>query len=116
MKTYWAEEMDEKVFSRDIVGRLMNEKFVSVRYQADSTPNDNEEIVRRRTDVQALQKQYPIHGYPTFLFFAPDGKLKRQGLGFLTESEFLSIARSSLAPADQSQPGPPTPARAGIPS
>src|SRR5450755_2306572 len=59
-----CKSMDQKVYPDDTVGNIMNEKFISVRIQMDTTQSDNEEIRRWYTIANTFAEKYHIGSYP----------------------------------------------------
>ncbi len=97
--TTWCgpcKQMDRKTFVSDTVGSFMNDKFISVKVQMDSTDKDNERIKNWYNDARMLQNLYKIEGYPTCWFIQPDGHMIYRSEGFKTVSEFLEIARIAI--------------------
>jgi len=86
--------MDQMVYPNDTVGRLMNDKFLSVRMQFDTSKTDNEEVKASYADAHQLMADYQVNAFPTFLFFSPEGQLVHKGLGFL----MLPILKSNTIP------------------
>jgi len=93
-----CKKMDKEVYSNDTLGNYINERFISVKVQMDSTGKDNQEIKRWYTDAHQLKEEYDIPGYPSFLFFAPDGKLVYKDLGYKTVPDLIGVADKALNP------------------
>jgi thioredoxin-related protein len=90
--------MDRDVYTKDTIGSLMNEKFISVKVQMDSSKNDNEQVRSWYADAKKIGQEYPVQGFPTLLFFSPEGKLAYKQLGFQSRSDFISLAKRALDP------------------
>ena len=67
---YWCKVQDKETFSRDDVGEMVNASFVPVKI------NFEEGI-----GVQLAMK-YRVQGYPTLLFFNPEGRLVGRVVGY----------------------------------
>src|SRR5260221_8961830 len=67
--------MDKEVYPNDTVATYINEKFIAVKLQLDSSKQDNENVKSWYATARKIGEEYEITGYPTFLFFTPDGKL-----------------------------------------
>jgi thioredoxin-related protein len=83
--------MDKRVYPDTEVGDSMNAKFISVKVQMDTSQNDNEDIKKWYADAHMLAEEFHIRGYPTFLFFTPDGKWIHKDEGFKDISDFLKM-------------------------
>lgn len=93
--------MDQKVYPNDTIGRFMNDKFLSVKMQFDTSKADNDAVKARYADAHQLLASYQITAFPTFLFFSPDGKLVHKGLGFLPLKDFLQLVQDATDPQKQ---------------
>ena len=93
--------MDQMVYANDSVANYINNKFISVKVQMDSTKSDNDQVRYWYKDARAIQGQYSINAFPTFLFFTPDGKLVHREAGYKNWPVFISVARNAIDPAKQ---------------
>lgn len=93
--------MDKEIYPDDKVGALVNEKFISVKVQMDSTANDGEPIQQWYPAVKEIKKNYTILGYPAYLFFSPDGELVHQDLGYKPVKDFVALLNDALNPSAQ---------------
>ena len=66
--------MNEKIFPAGEVGQMMNEKYISIEVQMDSTKKDSPDVKSWYTQATWFKKTYKIDAYPTFLFFSPNGR------------------------------------------
>lgn len=97
--TTWCgpcKRMDKEVFQNDSVGRFMNEKFISVKIQMDSTAKDGPDIQKMYADARYFASNYNITVYPTFLFFNPNGDLVYKDVGFRIALEFVKVGIKAL--------------------
>src|SRR6266545_3857422 len=94
--------MEKKVYSSETVGHYMNDRFISVRVQMDKTDADNEQVQKWYADAASIEQQYKVTDFPTYLFFAPDGRIVHRGRGEVGIDEFLGIAGEAIDPTKQS--------------
>lgn len=90
--------MDQNVYQNDTVADLVKDKFISVKLQMDSSDQDNEYVKRWYETASDFGRKYKFHGYPSFLFFTPDGQLVSQDLGYKSVSGFIDMANEALDP------------------
>lgn len=93
--------MDQNIYPIDSVGLFMNDRYISVKMQMDSTRKDNEETRQWYPVVHAFEGKYHIGAYPTYLFFAPDGQVLHKDMGGKSISDFLSMAMVAIDPKQQ---------------
>jgi thioredoxin-related protein len=93
--------MDRDVYPLDSIGSFVNDHYLSVKVQFDSTPDDNNQIKAWYADAHYLENEYKIKDYPTFLFFSPEGKLIHKSTGYKDPGRFLGIVRRTLDPQYQ---------------
>jgi thioredoxin-related protein len=96
-----CKQMDKETYPNEKVGELVNEKFIAVKLQMDSTKNDSEPIQNWYPVVNEIKTKYAIPGYPTFLFFSPDGELVHQDVGYKPVKDFVVLVNDALDPANQ---------------
>src|ERR1700761_5246017 len=83
--TTWCgpcKSMDHNIYPNDTVGKLVNDRFVSVKVQLDTSKRDDENVKQWYADAHMIKEQYKIHAFPTFLFFSPDGEIVHRGQGY----------------------------------
>lgn len=74
--------MDRDVYTDPKVAAYMNEKFISIKVDME------------KGEGPELAKKLPsIDGYPSLLFFGPDGFLTKTVLGSRSAEDFLAEAR-----------------------
>jgi len=93
--------MDRDTYPSERVGSFMNNKFISVRVQADQTKEDDEKVRAWYKDAKKVLEDYHITGYPSFLFFSPNSKLINKGLGYKDSSALIELAGEALDPEKQ---------------
>lgn len=93
--------MTANIFPQEKVGEFFNSKFINVKLQMDETAGDNEEVKKWYEDAKAIGEQYSIRAYPTFLFFAPDGKVVHRMVGGGEAEPFITRAQDALNPDKQ---------------
>lgn len=90
--------MDREVYPNDTVGDHMNEKFISLKVQMDSTGRDNEEVKRWYADARFLNREYRIQGFPGFLFFNSAGTLIYKDGGYKNVPDFINLINNAVDP------------------
>ena len=84
--------MDKEVYPVDSVGSFINERFIAVKIQMDTTGQDDVATRRWYETAHEIEQKYHIGVYPTYLFFAPDGHVVHKDLGLMGSNDFLSMA------------------------
>jgi thiol-disulfide isomerase/thioredoxin len=90
--------MDSLVYGNDSVAKSMNEKFISVKVQMDTTNRDDQYVKDWYSDAKQILQRFKPEGYPTFLFFTPDGQLISRDIGFKSIPDFLNMEHAALDP------------------
>lgn len=67
---YWCKVQDKETFTREDVGEMVNEKFIPVKINFEEGIGVD------------LAMKYRVQGYPTLLFFNPEGKLVGRVVGY----------------------------------
>lgn len=93
--------MEKEVFCQKNVGAFMNQRFISVRVQMDSSTKDDESVKSWYKDADSFRRQFKINAFPTYLFFSPEGKPLHRYLSAIDDSLFIKVARNSLDPNKQ---------------
>lgn len=99
--TTWCgpcKRMDQEVYPNEKVGNFFNDKFISVKVQMDKTKNDNTFIQSWYNDAAEIGKHYLLEGYPTMLFFSPNGTIVKKETGFKNVNEFMILAQAAIQP------------------
>lgn len=90
--------MDRDVYPENSVGAVLNDRFVSVKVQMDTSKKDDEVVKAWYADAHAFLTAYKIADFPSFLFFSPDGKIVHRGLGYHKAQEFTRLAVDAQDP------------------
>jgi thioredoxin-related protein len=93
-----CKKMEAEIFPLNKVGEAMNDKYIAVRLQMDTSNKDNEYVKEWYGIAHSFFKDYNIVVYPSYLFFDPNGNIVHKGLGTYKANEFielLTIARDS---------------------
>jgi len=90
--------MDRDVYPKLHVGYALNEHFISIKVQIDSTANDHAHIKSWYADAQKLQQRYKITALPTFLFFSPAGDLVHKASGYMDAGSFIRLSNLARDP------------------
>jgi hypothetical protein len=93
--------MDKETYTSEKVGSVVNDKFIAVKLQMDSTKDDDEQTRKWYLTARQIQTRYSISGYPTYLFFSPEGKLVHQDEGYKNAEQFILLANIALDPSKQ---------------
>jgi len=96
-----CKKMENEVFQVKQVGDYINTHFISVRMQMDTSKNDDENIKAMYDEAHALQQQYNIIAFPTYLFFSPEGNIVHRYSGAMQDSLFLKLTANALNPEKQ---------------
>jgi thioredoxin-related protein len=90
--------MDNNVYRDNSVGDYFNQRFISVKVQMDRTKHDNAFIQSWYNDADAINKQYEIEGYPSFIFLNPQGVMVHKEMGYREVKSFLGMAKTASLP------------------
>lgn len=93
--------MSRDIFPQQAVGDFFNSKFISVKVQMDKTAGDDAAVKRWYDDAAAIAREYNVMAYPTFLYFAPDGRLVHLVVGGDSAAAFIASSAQALDPATQ---------------
>ncbi len=93
--------MSENIFPMENVGTYYNKNFINVKVQLDSTAKDNDYVKSWYTDGHNIMNDYKIRAFPTYLFFAPDGKVVHRVVGSSDAETFITKGTDALNPEKQ---------------
>lgn len=96
--------MSENIFTQPAVGTFVNENFISVSVQMDSTAKDNDFVKSGYADAKKLVNDYQVNSYPTYLFFDPDGHIIHRAGGSMPQNAFMEVVKDALNPDKQFYP------------
>jgi thiol-disulfide isomerase/thioredoxin len=89
--------MKENVFNLKEVGDFFNKNFISVEVQMNKTMADSQKILDWYSDAAWFSSKYVIKGFPTYMFFSPDGiAVHRLEGATLNWQRFLEKSRNAL--------------------
>lgn len=99
-----CKQMDKNIYPLAEVGKAYNDKFISIRLQADLSKDkeDTASWYQEKIKLQyheyvlKLLKAYNVGSYPTFLFFTPTGELVHRATGGLSSEKFIGLANDAL--------------------
>lgn len=72
---YWCKVQDKETFTREDVGEMVNENFIPVKINFEEGIGVD------------LAMKYRVQGYPTLLFFNPEGRLVGRTVGYNSNPE-----------------------------
>ncbi len=104
MDTYatWCgpcKQMSAETFPQKEAGDFINDKFISVKVQMDSTAADNDYVKSWYGTAKILGGFYQVRAYPTVLYFLPAGKMIHSTVGFQDVGRLISEAKTALKDA-----------------
>lgn len=93
--------MDAGVYPSKAVGKLMNDKFISVRVQTDQSSEDDDYTKSWYKEAAQLTGKYRLNALPALLFLSPDGELLYRAEGYQDERRFIGLAKFAIDPKSQ---------------
>ncbi|MBO9633403.1 MAG: DUF255 domain-containing protein [Chitinophagaceae bacterium] len=87
-----CKKMDKEVYADSSVGQYMNERFISIKLQADSNTNDIQLLNSDYAFASEVTKQFGLDGFPCYYFVDAEGRLLYRSEGFQLPREFLKTA------------------------
>jgi len=93
--------MDMDIYRKEKLGNYLNEHFVSVKMQMDTSAQDNEQVRKSYADAHLIMQDNKVNEFPTFLFFSPDGNILHRDVGYKDENGFTAIAQDAMDPEKQ---------------
>lgn len=93
--------MDKEIYPNDTAGAYYNDKFISVKFQMDTTKADDDLVKKMYADASKLMNKYKISAFPSFLFFSPDGNIVHREVGGKNLAELITIGEDALSPNKQ---------------
>lgn len=96
-----CKKMDRTIYPSSAVGDVINQRFVSVRVQMDSTENDNSETKAGYQEANYIKNSFGVKDLPTYLFFTPNGDIVHKDISYKTEEEFIKLSTDALDSSKQ---------------
>ena len=93
--------MSKTIFPQKAVGDVMNDNFIAVKMQLDTSAADNAEVKNMYATAHAIARNYNVNVYPTFLFFNPNGELVHRAVGSSEAEAFIAKTKEALSPETQ---------------
>ena len=93
--------MSKTIFPQKAVGDAMNDKFIAVKMQLDTSDADNDEVKSMYATAHAIARNYKVNVYPTFLFFNTNGELVHRAVGSSEANAFIAKTKEALNPETQ---------------
>lgn len=87
----WCKRMDRDVYSRADVRDYLEEKFVTIKLDAEA--RDPAPYQGRSFTSRSLAGHFRVTGYPTTLFLRPDGRHLVSVPGYVEGDKFLLLLR-----------------------
>ena len=91
-------KMDLNIFTIDSVGEYLNDKYVCVRVQMDTSKNDDDFVKSWYAIAHEIQSKHKVLAFPSYLFFSPDGEILHRDMGYKKAHDFLCLARDAVDP------------------
>jgi thioredoxin-related protein len=88
--------MEQTVFQNPKVSNFINDHFISLKIQMDSTNNDDNNINLLRSVAIEFGIEYNIKSLPTILYFSPQGVILDKNIGTMDDTTFLRFSASIL--------------------
>lgn len=91
-----CKEMEKQVYPDKELGTFMNNYFLSIKVQIDTTNNDDANTKAWYADAAAFLDEYNVKAFPSYLFFSPDGKLVDRNVGYKEIMDFREMATNAM--------------------
>lgn len=85
----WCKVLDKETFTDKAVIDFVNANFIPVKYEMETGIG------------KTLAMKYRVRGFPTQLFFSPEGKLVYTGVGFAKPEQFIQTLKNAVNPEKQ---------------
>ena len=85
----WCKVLDKETFTNKDVIEFVNANFISVKYEMETGIG------------KTFAMKYRVRGFPSQLFFNPDGKLVFTGMGFAKPDVFIGTLKNAVNPEKQ---------------
>jgi len=90
--------MDSLIFPNANVGKLMNDRFISIKLQTDQTASDSRQIQQWYNDAKQLNQRYKFAALPTQIILSPQGELLYQATGYAGVDKFIGMVKFATDP------------------
>ena len=87
----WCKRMDRDVYARDDIRAYLDEKYVSIKLDAEATEAARYE--NKSFTARTLAARFRVTGYPTTLFLRPNGEHLVNVPGYVEPDQFLILLR-----------------------
>jgi thiol-disulfide isomerase/thioredoxin len=88
--------MSTEIFPLEQTGNYVNDKFISVTVQLDTTAKDADNVKAWYADGHDIAVKYGVRAYPTYLIFAPDGHAVHRFVGSAPAETFIANLAESF--------------------
>jgi len=96
-----CKEMDREVYTDKSVGEFLNDHFISVKVQMDTSKADDQEVQSWYPLAHNIMKEYNLKSFPTYIFLSPEGNIVHKGIGFMDVEKFLKLLNQAINPEEQ---------------
>ena len=93
--------MSKTIFPQKAVGDAVNDKFIAVKMQLDTSAADNEDVKKMYALAHAIATNYKVNVYPTYLFFDENAMLVHRAVGSSEADAFIAKTKEALNPETQ---------------
>ena len=94
--------MSTTIFPMNETGTYLNDKFISVGVQLDTTARDADDVKAWYAAGHDIAEKYNVRAYPTYLIFAPDGHIIHRMVGSRRDAKsFIADLAGSFDSARQ---------------
>lgn len=91
--------MDQTVYPDSALGVLVNQNFIAIKLQMDTTKNDDLYVKSWYNDAEHLKQSAKIEAFPTLLFYNPEGQLVFKSMGYKSVKALTKIVAYADNPA-----------------
>lgn len=88
----WCKVMDEKTFSNEAIGRMMDQYFINVKL----------EMEKDELGIK-LATKYAVSSFPTYLIFNENGEMIYQVVGYQDAAAFMTTLSKIISPYNHKQ-------------
>ncbi len=88
--------MDKEIYPNNIAGQAINDRFLSIKVQFDTTKADNAIVKQWHSDAERIRQQFNVKAFPTLLFLSADGELLNKYVGSADVESFIQLVNQAL--------------------